>query len=469
LVWLGGLAWGGCAQRGLAPGVGVMAPAEPTEQAAPTVPIAPPPSRTVVTPRPAPTVTPPTPSPVEEPVEPLPEEEILITNDWPGSPVQDVLSDVALLHQVQIFVSELVRGTVTLRVENMPLEEFLANVTAIVGATYKKIGPNLYVVGPVSARSPAFPQMSETVYYPIQYIAPAQLRELLPEWMTEYVRMASTEPYALITAPATYRDQIVSTIRVVDRPQQQIALSVLVTELTEEAGRRLGLHWEWKTSENRPPPGQTEPRTGLSELTASHAETGEFVDNIGITTAGADLAHRMLVTLTSLVSAGKARIRANPSLIAQNGKPSQMEIGLERIFKIETGTVAFPRVELERLKSGVTLRLTPQVADNGDLTIELQPSVNDVVAIGKEGLPVIQTRSVQSTVRVKDGETIVIAGLVEEREQEDERKFPLLGSIPIIGRLFRGSTSTLSRREVAIFITPRILPEGSPGVLNIAP
>lgn len=387
------------------------------------------------------------------------EEPVFITSSWVGDSIQNVIGDIALEHKLQIFLSDLVRGNVTVQVENMPLETFLDYVTAPLGATFKKLGPRTYFVGPASARSPAFPRVSDAVVYPLQYVTVQQLRDLLPDWTVEYVRLSQTQPYAVVAAPLVYCDQILDIIRKIDRPPVQIVLSALVTEVTEEGGKQLRLGWDWQTVRSQPNLQGVLPPERLSEVTATQQQTEAFAHSITVTRTGA-YTHKFLATLASLVASGQAKIRANPAVVAQNGKEATMEIGLEQYFKIETGTVAFPRVELQKIQSGVVLKLTPQVAENGDITLTLEPSVDDVIAVGAEGLPVIQRRSVKSTVRVRNGELIVIGGLVEEREQEEIRKVPLLGSLPVLKHLFREIKKVTQRKEVAILITPRILTEG---------
>lgn len=462
LVWLL-FAVGGCAPRTTLRPPTILEPIR--VQSASRLPLpAPPPSEVVISPETPPEqsalpLVPPPSEPLSSPAESA-EEPVFITSSWVGDSIQNVIGDIALEHKLQIFLSDLVRGTVTVQVENMPLETFLDYVTAPLGATFKKLGPRTYFVGPASARSPAFPRVSDAIVYPLQYVTVQQLRDLLPDWTVEYVRLSQTQPYAVVAAPLVYRDQILEIIRKIDRPPIQIVLSALVTEVTEEAGRQLRLGWDWQTIRSQPNLQGVLPPERLSEVTLSQQQPTEaFSHGLTVTRTGA-YTQKLLATLESLVASGQAKIRANPAVVAQNGKEASMEIALEQYFKIETGTVAFPRVELQKVQSGVILKLTPQVAENGDITLTLEPSVDDVIAVGAEGLPVIQRRSVKSTVRVRNGELIVIGGLVEEREQEEIRKVPLLGSLPVLKFLFRDTKKMTQRKEVAILITPHILTEG---------
>ncbi len=290
----------------------------------------------------------------------------------------------------------------------------------------------------------------------------------MPRWTTEYMTFSTSEPYMTITAPTVFIDEILRVVATIDRQDVQLSVHALVTELSEDATKALGLTWSADSSRTPLPVGGAEALThGLNQFTASHADSSlGFTQQFGATATIGRFTHEGLLTLNSLLASGKARIRVDTAIVTQNGQEARLQFGREQFFKIETGTVAFPRIDLERIESGISLAVTPQVAENGDITMDLDPTVSDVVAIGPEGLPILQKRTVKNRVRVADGETVVIAGLVEERRQEQIRKIPLLGSIPFIGRLFQSRESVASRKEVAIFITPRILGTGTLGAIS---
>lgn len=388
------------------------------------------------------------------------ESEIIISDSWFGFPIQELLDSISDQHNLQFFVSQLVNGAVTINAkQGMPLEKFLDNATAMVGATFKKIGPRTYFIASADAQSPSFSRIAESEVVTLRYISVTQLRTMLPDWAVEYVRLDTTEPYVVISAPPLMLQEVKRQIKMIDQPQKQVSIHALFVELNEDAGKQLGITWSWNAT--RAPAvgeGQAAPEHGISGFSVQRDSGGTFQDAFGLTLTG-ELAHQALLTLNSLETQGLAKIRSYPSVIAQNGKLSQLELGLEQYFRVEAGTVAFPRVEIEKIPSGVILKVTPQISDNGDITLALEPSVDDIVAVGPDGLPTIRKRKVTATVRIRDGETVVLGGLVEERDMKLVRKTPILGSLPIIGRLFRTSRTETVRKEVAIFITPRILYE----------
>jgi Type II secretory pathway, component HofQ len=96
---------------------------------------------------------------------------------------------------------------------------------------------------------------------------------------------------------------------------------------------------------------------------------------------------------------------------------------------------------------------------NGELTLEIKPNFETPIGSfspDKNLIPAINTRSFVSTVRLRDGETIVLGGVIQESEISSENKFPLLGDIPIIGKLFTTSEKSIRKGELMIYLTPRI-------------
>jgi MSHA biogenesis protein MshL len=169
-----------------------------------------------------------------------------------------------------------------------------------------------------------------------------------------------------------------------------------------------------------------------------------------------------------LVSEGLAAIRSRPRVATLNGEKATIDVSREEYFNIVTDiNGAFLQTELQIIKSGVVLEMVPQIGDEGDITVGVSTEVSDVVTRrsnlttdngdSADDLPVIRRRKAQTRVRVKAGDVIVIGGLVESEERHQEKRVPILGSIPILGLLFRSTETTTEQREVVIFITPRLV------------
>lgn len=168
------------------------------------------------------------------------------------------------------------------------------------------------------------------------------------------------------------------------------------------------------------------------------------------------------VNLDLLQRNGRARILANPNISALDGQPAVVFIGdqIKYVIRQEvtpTGT----NIQTETATVGITLKVTGKSSPDGTITLYVHPEVSTVSGYlslnNGISLPQIATRYVDTTIRVKDGETIALGGLVRETDISSLQKVPFLGDLPFFGQLFRRSEKTRSRSEVVVFITSRIL------------
>ena len=111
----------------------------------------------------------------------------------------------------------------------------------------------------------------------------------------------------------------------------------------------------------------------------------------------------------------------------------------------------------EEIEANVLLKITPWVSASGEVTAEIHPEFNTPIGqFNADVPPTISRRVLDSTVRLKDGETIILGGLIQEAETENINKVPILGNIPLIGRLFRNKSTSVTKSELVIFITPHV-------------
>jgi len=159
-----------------------------------------------------------------------------------------------------------------------------------------------------------------------------------------------------------------------------------------------------------------------------------------------------------LLSSNQATLRANPRVVAPDGKPAEIEVGTQQYFSLLTGSAVYAYTRLERVDATIRLTISPRILqETGEVICDIEPSVADVVGQGSEGLPVITMRRAKSTIRLKDGQGIVIGGLLQETTSRSETKLPVLGDIPLIGKLFRSTSAQRSKRDILFLISPHLL------------
>lgn len=167
--------------------------------------------------------------------------------------------------------------------------------------------------------------------------------------------------------------------------------------------------------------------------------------------------------LNLLVQNGKGRVLADPRITTLSGRTASIRAG-DTISILTTtsgnaGTIATTQVQ--SFQTGVTLDITPVVSPDGGVTVWLHPVVNSLIGTNG-GVPEISTRDTQTTVHLQNDETLVIGGLIQENETRTTSKLPLLGDVPLVGRIFRNDNVQGQRNELIIVVTPHIVKPGTP-------
>ncbi|MDD5116474.1 MAG: secretin N-terminal domain-containing protein [Candidatus Omnitrophica bacterium] len=171
------------------------------------------------------------------------------------------------------------------------------------------------------------------------------------------------------------------------------------------------------------------------------------------------------VQVDFLKTQADTRVLARPRIMTLNNETAEIKITTDEVIGETTdtegqGTASSTTTSAERVETGVLLRVTPQInSDNGDITMFIYPSVRDAATSSfNSDYKDPEERSTKTTVKIKDGETVVIGGLIRHDKSETMTKLPILGDIPLVGVLFRHKDKDRDReRELLVFITPRII------------
>lgn len=239
-----------------------------------------------------------------------------------------------------------------------------------------------------------------------------------------------------------------------DGPPRQVMLETRIVELTAQAKEKLGV--DWTSARQGHSPGQTI-RKGDIDFSKMNTTI-----EIGCLPAP-EFTNRLLPMLALLCEDNSAAILANPCVTVIDTQQAQIEFTTEDYFKITTGPAHSASAGIETVKSGILLKMTPRIQASGEITLQVSPEVSDVVGVGPQGLPRVTRRKAATTVRLKNGGTVVIGGLVNNTTQDTTNKVLLLGY------LSKSTTATQTTRDVLIFITPRLLGEdGRPEPLTTA-
>ena len=236
-------------------------------------------------------------------------------------------------------------------------------------------------------------------------------------------------------------------LRELDVPARQVALEAKVISLTNEASRELGVTWDWS------PLPQYE---GTRTYRGDSAIPG--IVQFGRGPEGHPFEWYYEAQLHALEQAGKAKVLSRPNITTLTGREAVIEIGSEvPVPEVET-TSRSTTTSFTYHKAGIILRYTPYVSNDGRITAIVHTEVSSPVYVEDLKAYRFKKRSADTSVRLKDGETMVIGGLIGSEEAKSYRKIPLLGDIPVLGAFFKNVQKSKQSSEIMIFLTARILP-----------
>ena len=163
----------------------------------------------------------------------------------------------------------------------------------------------------------------------------------------------------------------------------------------------------------------------------------------------------ILARLNALISHGHAQILATPRVTTLNNQEAKLLIG--ETYPVVTQSSAFSGQQVQYVDIGVKLRVTPMIGSDGSVTAELHPEYSELVGVTSAGFPIVANRKIDSTLRVRNGETIVLGGLMRDVSSETISRVPWLSSIPVLGKIFENKQSHRERDEIVFLITPHVL------------
>jgi len=176
--------------------------------------------------------------------------------------------------------------------------------------------------------------------------------------------------------------------------------------------------------------------------------------------------------LEALEEQGEVRVISQPRVVTMNNQPALIKVATDEAFFTSTiaqGVAGSGNIVTEQARSvtvGLVLSVTPQISEDGWIMLDVTPILSRLRAIvespqGTATAPVLDVKQSSGLVRLKDQDMVIIGGLIQEESSETERKVPLLGDIPMLGRLFKGTYTAKRKSELVIFISPKIIRSSS--------
>jgi len=294
-----------------------------------------------------------------------------------------------------------------------------------------------------------------------------KLSRRLDEKKTGMVSSDERNRQIIVTALPERMTEVEELIKSLDKKTKQVLMEVRILKVVLTDDFNMGIDWERVFTEVN--------KHGLHFAgdfplpTDANAPTTFFKIGIGNDTDAGISGHNYSVIIKVLKEFGEIRNLSSPSIAVIDGEEAKIHVGSTEAYvttTIETGgTTATTAAQVQFIDVGVQLVVTPIINDEGYVTMKIKPEVSSkdgdieyyIAAKVKNTVPLLAKTTAETTIMVKDGNTIIIGGLRKDEKQKTVDKLPILGDIPLLGAAFRKVVEELEKSELVVFITPHIM------------
>jgi len=278
---------------------------------------------------------------------------------------------------------------------------------------------------------------------------------------------SEAQPPNLLVLMGTSRDvqRALEVLQKVDIKQPQVLIEARVLDVSEASLKSLGLSWSLFQSgsvntfdRTQQPPFQTGTTTTPNQQGVRFNKDGQLGIDFTIVKQPVDFN----VTLNALAQDQRNRLLASPRIATLDGRSARIFIGDEiNYVKLIQQTQQGANVQTDSVQAGIILEVLPRVHEDHSITLQIKPEVSVITGFlqvpGGGSLPQLARRNAETTIRLNNGETLVIGGLIRESDIKTIQKVPLLGDLPFFGYLFRKTNTQRDRSEIVITLTVRVL------------
>ncbi|QKJ85304.1 protein transport protein HofQ [Paramixta manurensis] len=384
-----------------------------------------------------------------------------------NAPVSDVLQALAEYQQLNLVIAPGVEGRLSLRLQAVPWRQALTLVARMSQLVIETEG-NVLMVFPHSWQREQQQRQQDVrakaqqnqplgnLTLVLHYADAAAIRENL---LAERENLMSprgsvivdTRTNALlIRDTSAAQEEVARWVKALDVPLEQVELAAHIVTIGEEHLRELGVNWATGGAEQINQ-ALRNPHFGVDLAVNNPAMTAGF-------TLGRLDGRLLDLELSALEREDQVEIIASPRLFTSHQQPASIKQGTEIPYEVANGSNGATRIEFREAVLG--MEVTPSVQPNGRILLKLHLSQNvpgRTLRHGDSEVLTIDKQEIDTQVTLKDGQTLALGGIFQQQKSQGRNAVPLLGKIPLLGALFRHQIDERKRRELVIFITPRLI------------
>ncbi|WP_370754910.1 type II secretion system protein GspD [Megamonas funiformis] len=396
--------------------------------------------------------------------------------------IRNLLTSIALANNLNIVINDEVQGNVSVKLSNINAQDMIKIIAENNNYTYQFKDNVIYIskgdkdinLYTVQINYLELDKIAQTINLMLTGNLPDKIDDKDKKTaINNKVMIDESENTISFYGTLKQYEQIKNFLQEQDKPQKQVSLEAKVTAIQKDAAKDLGVSWEWSKLPQSPEheitydtvkhtvineDGSKEEITDylpVDEVTRKWNDDENIpgVIRFGKGVDGYPYEFYYAAKIDALISDGKANILARPNITTIQGKEAVINIGSEVPVPTVSTTNSTTTTSIKYREAGIILKCTPRVNEDGIITVKVHTEVSSPMYVEDMKAYRFQKRSADTIVRLKDGQTMVIGGLIGSDEAKQMSKIPFLGDIPILGNLFKHIQKSKSDTEVMIFLT----------------
>lgn len=364
------------------------------------------------------------------------DQKLLVTIMLYETDLREALKEISMQTGVTIVADGTVSGVVTADFKKVPLEEALKVILSGGGYSFRKIN-DFYLVGLPDPENTTFSKLSEIKVVELQHLTSRDVFNLLPSFLNHYVKGNGEDNLLTISAPPEELKRIYKFIKKLDQPEKQVEIEVVMTEIDAEEIKEIGINLL----------NYNEDETANEKFSYSSEDNLIVLEN--------DVSGKLITKLKMLEEENKAKIEADPRVVVADGEEAKLFIGEEQTLLINEYYDEDNDSWTEEIEVGVGLEVTPHILGNNEIKLKISPEISHFVDRNTSDI-IVKENTLSTTIRMKNKQTLVLAGMTMQDDSSSKQKVPVLGDIPLVRWLFSNIEQSKADRKFLVFVTPTI-------------
>lgn len=400
-----------------------------------------------------------------------------LTLELEAVPVIDVLNMIAQQNGLNLVVSGDVTGEVSVRLSDVDISTALDAILISNGYNYFLRGS--VIVVKQQSQVAAGELQSRTIT--LRYAAPSMIQKALKARLSDKGQIVVLDHQGeggvvtsgvykanriLITDYPSVLPELVELVLELDIPERVVMIQARIIETKVDDQSKLGILWPSAISGKLAGADDGVSSNTTSGTSSSNTAASAWDPNSGSWTWGKLSTDQLSFVLDFLEKDGKSRLVSDPRVSTLENHEAiiqvQTVIPIQTINRFTEGAATSDIVTFQDEEVGISLRVTPRINEDGKITLDVHPQVEDIIGYAGPSdnqKPITSERSVQTTITVNAGETVALGGLLKDDEITNVQRVPILGHIPLLGKLlFTNTSKEKSTSDLIILITPTIIP-----------